>query len=58
MRDAQECLAKAKDMEEAAEECPFELAAVYHRLAADWLLLAHQAEWQVKFLSSARPPMA
>ena len=58
MRDAEQCLAKANEMAEAAETCSDELMMVYYKLAADWNLLARYAEWQVRFLMSARPPIA
>jgi hypothetical protein len=58
MRDTHQCLAKANEMVEAAQTCSDELMVVYYKLAADWNLLARYAEWQVRFLVSARPPMA
>ena len=57
MRDAQECLAKANEMMETAETCPDGQMLVYYRLAADWNLLARYAEWQSRYLASARPPI-
>jgi hypothetical protein len=57
MRDINECLAKASEMESEAEICPDEFVATYLRLAADWKLLAHYATWRLRFLAASAPPL-
>jgi hypothetical protein len=58
MRDVQQCLAKAEEMQNAAQRCPDALLPLYYKLAVDWNLLARVAEWQLKLEAVTKPPLA
>jgi hypothetical protein len=47
MRTAEECLAKASEMEDRARQCGDDKGSIeYLALAKSWRYVAEQAEWQ------------
>ena len=53
MHNAEECLAKADEMEKLARKCDPEVAVTYRAMATHWPYLAHNA--QLPAMSGSKP---
>ena len=53
MQNAEQCLAKAAEMEKLARTCDPEIAVTYRAMATHWRYLAHNA--QVPATSGSKP---